>query len=183
MLGTTAFVSVCALTACGSLHGPSSSTRVTVTTTPLPPASAGEAALAQDLPAVATAVKAASASLTTIQANEATGTSYSPSQVTVVMAPVTGALTTSIQGLTAAIPTLPGNTVAPARLLSNTLSTSLEQFRTYSLPDVSDVGAAMTEAETKEEIALYQSTLSSLGGLDISSDAQFLSEMGKDVKL
>jgi hypothetical protein len=89
----------------------------------LPPATQAEESLTQDLLSVGTSVKTVTASLTTVQADAATGTSYVPSQVTAEMAPVANALTTAIQQLTATIPTLPGNTVASARLLSDTLST------------------------------------------------------------
>jgi hypothetical protein len=149
----------------------------------LPPATQDETALAQDLLAIATPVKSASASLTTMNANAATGTSYSPSQVTAAMTPVTGALTMAIQQLTATIPTLPADTVAAARLLSDTLSQSLEHFQIQDLPDEPDLGAAVNDAEAKLEIADDQSLLSSLGGLDVSSGAQFVRQLGKDVKL
>ena len=199
VVGLTAFL----LAACGSggggrsATGPSHSSTTTTnaqvpttdTTPSLPPATPAEDALAQDLVAVKTASATATAGLTTIHSNQATGSTYSYSQIDAAVQPVVDALTTALRQLTTTIPTLPTNTTEQAQNLSSSLSDELQGIQSTEslnaqaengesgLPDGAAVAASMSMELTPE----FQGDLGEYGALEATTATAFAQQLEADV--
>jgi hypothetical protein len=144
---------------------------------PSPPAA--QVALVGDLVAINAADKNAAASLTTAQADEATGSvTYTQAQVLATVAPVTNAITTALRDLTALIPSVPANMTSVAQALSSALSDALEMYQVAAqsnqpevgLPDVAGINAADVKVLTSE----LQIDVTDEGGLIAGADRNYV---------
>jgi hypothetical protein len=132
-----------------------------------------------DLVAINAADKNAAASLTTAQADEATGSvTYTQAQVLATVAPVTNAITTALRDLTALIPSVPANMTSVAQALSSALSDALEMYQVAAqsnqpevgLPDVAGINAADVKVLTSE----LQIDVTDEGGLIAGADRNYV---------
>jgi hypothetical protein len=157
------------------------SRQVTTTTTGKPAPSPADVAFLQDLVAVDSADKTATASFTTLQANQATGTTYSQAQVLPAIAPVTAALTTALTALTSLIPSLPSNMTLPAQNMSTALSDSLNVYSATdeTLPTIPDA-AAVNSAETELLISDLQADVTETGTLLTRIEGTYVEAMQAD---
>jgi len=157
----------------------------TTTTTTLPAPTAAEESFFQDILNLSSTEKAVTASLTTTQANQTTGTAYTAQEVSADVAPVTTALRTAINDLTQLIPSLPANSTTYAQSLSSALSSALEGYQVDTQIALSSAGASYLDAaeqsaDVEVEIAELQGDVTIEGALISPPEREFILTMGTD---
>jgi hypothetical protein len=174
------------LAACGSgVAGHPKVDKTTTTTTGKPPPTAAEATFLHDLLAVDSADKSGAATLTTLQANQSTGTTYSVPQILAAVTPVTGAITTALNDLTVLIPSLPANMTSAAQVMSDTLSETLNVYSVSTMAAQGETGlsyetAAESAAIAEEAIADLQSNESETAPLINDAESTYVAAMQSD---
>lgn len=170
--GMGAYNQACGRLAAGSTAGKPSSPAAQVT-------------LVGDLVAINTAEKNATASLTTAQADEATGSAtYTQAQVLAIATPVTDAITTALTDLTTLIPSVPANMSSPAQALSSALSDALEMYQLASESNRPEVGlpnaAGINAADVKVLTSELQIDVTDEGGLIADADRNYVLALNDD---